>query len=635
MADTHTEREWVLAVVEEMAGTTSFYRASDGARLACLHTGPLPHEIRVSRDGRTAWVSQFGLHDYDSPVGSAGTVVFKINVCTLSIEKRLRTFVEGATALDGVARAPHGIELSPDERTLYVNCEYVNDATGVRPQLLAYDLTSPDLVLPRVMEGTQSTLSLLEDSHGPSSCADLDHRCAAAHHLVAASNGKVLWMMAGAQGLAAVDASTGEALHDEAVLAPPPGSVAIRGLCWSPLPPPGTEERAPLLLASGRDTLATVDTERIAWVNIWSGFGVGQLLYSVATPDGRYILGPAVWNNLLVVVDAHRGTLVRRIPTGLAPIHVAVTPDSHRAYATGAFDTFVTEIDLETFAVRRIATLPGPNGIALVPADIIQIDPIVGGQRTMGAPLLLRLTIAVDMSGPSVPGRHGDRGSCAIYGASTWWRSVECDGGLLHPPHGPPVAVVVEYADLECDESGNTLASIVRDGAPYPVPAPDRALPGAHEIRVVFAHADTPARTNAAIGAAHEGTTLVVLLARSGDSAHEDRAESHAQRVSKNVWRLPDDGPWTTRADARQLSHERWHALSEFEACYWDKVHESNVGPASFSAAAACCLVESALASIGSATPNHVDGSMLSDALATFGTYCGFSGTLHLIGSDI
>ncbi|MGX8757897.1 YncE family protein, partial [Legionella pneumophila] len=58
-----------LAVVEENADRISFYNPDTGARKGSLKLAFLPHEIAVTKDGKTAFVSNFGIRDYDSGSG--------------------------------------------------------------------------------------------------------------------------------------------------------------------------------------------------------------------------------------------------------------------------------------------------------------------------------------------------------------------------------------------------------------------------------------------------------------------------------------------------------------------------------------------------------------------------------------
>lgn len=633
--------DWLLLVVEEMAGKVSFYRASDGRRLGSVEAGLLPHEVRVTRDGRTAFASAFGLHDYDSPLGRPGTAIVEIDVPSMTVRRRLRTAASGAR-MAASNRAPHGVELSPDERTLYVNCEHADSDQGVAPSILAYDLMAPS-------SAASATIDVgggggARHDCAPAAEAAIDHRCALAHHLVASPDGRVLWMMAGPQGLGAIDVVTGRAISDDAVLAPPPGAEALRGLCWTPsttamathahehgdgdgIQSDGRAQAAPaLLLASGRDMLATVDPTVPAWVDVWHGFGVGQLLYSTSTPDGALLLGPAVWNGLVIVVDARTGALVRRVPTGLAPIHVLATPDGRRAFVTNAYEAFVTEIDLRSFAVRRITTHGGPNGLAILPASAVPaaLTAPTASAGSAAPDLVLRVTMAVDMSGEAVPGRRHDVGCETLAGASTWARSISGDGGLLHLPRGPhwrhadgnavATTVVVDYADLASDRSGETLAEVVRCGAPYAV----RSDAKVREIHVVIARG--VGDTGPAVAQAREcgGGVLLVVLDPKMAAGTMRRNGRWAWTVSANI-SLPADA---------YMAHDRWASAADFDDAYWDKFHERPAPAATTGAAAVCCLIETALVRAASAVGAAVGAADLADALASTPVHHGFAGPM-------
>nr|UMO79428.1 YncE incomplete domain containing protein [Pandoravirus aubagnensis] len=653
--------DWVLLVVEEMAGTASFYRASDGVCLGSVEVGLLPHEARVTHDGTTAFVSAFGLHDYDSPLGRPGVTVAEVDVATMSVRRRLRTFVPG-TSLEAANRAPHGVELSPDEQTLYVNCEHADPSSGVSPSILAYDLSTTSAAASSqsqtgVAVAARTIAIHTYDKEGHASCAagpirsaPIDHRCAQAHHLVASPDGRVLWMMAGPQGLGAIDVVTGKALSDGAILAPPPGAEALRGLCWSPavactryniinnnddddnddddddngmqtsIGAPPTP--APLLLASGRDTLATVDPAAPAWVDIWRGFGVGQLLYSTSTPDGVLLLGPAVWNGLVIVVDAHTGKLVRRVPTGLAPIHVNASSDGRRAYVTNAYEAFVTEIDLRSFAIRRIPTRSGPNGLAILPASAVPASVDVPRARTApDTDIVLRLTAAVDMSGAAVPGRRHDVGCEVLAGAGMWARSIAGDGGIMHlNARSVKASAIVDYADLESDTTGTVLASVVRDGAPYKVQAPSNR---GREVHVVIARG--VGDTRAAVAEARErgGSVLLLVL-------EPTLVRGAAYRLGPWAWAVSADAPWGGDQDA--LSHDRWASRADFDDAYWDKFHERPAPAATVAAAGVCCLIEAALNTAACLVGLAVGAADLHDALAGMSTHHGFCGVAKIVG---
>ncbi|AVK75776.1 YncE incomplete domain containing protein [Pandoravirus neocaledonia] len=660
--DRDTNNDWVLLVVEEMAGTASFYRASDGVCLGSVEVGLLPHEVRATRDGATAFVSAFGLHDYDSPLGRPGATVAEIDVATMTVRRRLRTFAPGAP-LAAADRAPHGVELSPDEQTLYVNCEHADPTNGVSPSILAYDLSASAPCQSHSGIVTVKTFGICKGgggddggigascSTGPVRSAPIDHRCAQAHHLVASPDGRVLWMMSGPQGLGAIDVVTGKALSDGAVLAPPPGAEALRGLCWSSGGGGGgggcardndkdkrndavdgaaiadgtssTQTHKPLLLASGRDTLATVDPAAPAWVDVWRGFGVGQLLYSTSTPDGALLLGPAVWNGIVIVVDAHTGKLVRRVPTGLAPIHVNASPDGRHAYVTNAYESFVTEIDLRSFAIRRIATRSGPNGLAILTPSAVPAA--AEAPRARAAPdvdIVLRLTAAVDMTGTAVPGRRHDVGCEVLAGASMWARSIAGDGGILHLGAGSAVKMntVVDYADLESDSTGAVLASVVREGAAYKVQVPSCR---GREVRIVVAHG--VGDTRAAVAEVRECGGSVILFV-----LEPTLAPGAVRRMGPWAWAVSADA--THGGDQDALSHDRWVSRADFDDAYWDKFHERPAPVATVAAAGACCLIEAALTIAARSVGSMFGVADIDDALAGMSVHHGFCGTAKIAG---
>ena len=53
----------ILAVVEENAGYLSFYNTNTGKEAGSIKLDFLPHEIVVTKDEKTAFVSNFGIRD--------------------------------------------------------------------------------------------------------------------------------------------------------------------------------------------------------------------------------------------------------------------------------------------------------------------------------------------------------------------------------------------------------------------------------------------------------------------------------------------------------------------------------------------------------------------------------------------
>lgn len=71
----------------------------------------------------------------------------------------------------------------------------------------------------------------------------------------------------------------------------------------------------------------------------------------------------AIW-----AVDTHTYAVVAKIPVGLHPAHVVLTPDGRYAYATNGGENTVTIVDLE--AGKAVATVPvgeSPHGLRISP----------------------------------------------------------------------------------------------------------------------------------------------------------------------------------------------------------------------------------------------------------------------------
>ncbi|MCI0586645.1 MAG: hypothetical protein L0323_07380 [Planctomycetes bacterium] len=100
--------EGTLVVLNKSDDTASLVEASSGKVLATLPTGVGPHEVVVTRDGRRAFVSNYGRSQ--APGNS-------LTVLDLADRK-----VAGTWSFEKWSR-PHGLALSADESLLYVTSE--------------------------------------------------------------------------------------------------------------------------------------------------------------------------------------------------------------------------------------------------------------------------------------------------------------------------------------------------------------------------------------------------------------------------------------------------------------------------------------------------------------------------------
>ena len=144
---------------------------------------------------------------------------------------------------------------------------------------------------------------------------------------------------------------------------------SIRGLAWTA----GSRH----LIAAGKGELLFLDRKTLSEKSRIRGLPVGQIFYPAATPDGRWILAPAVLDGVILVIDTATGAVSQRIETG-SPLLLTIDPDSNKAWvsnvlvpagmfgpATKARDGGVSLLDLETFEVTAIPGLTDTNGLAV------------------------------------------------------------------------------------------------------------------------------------------------------------------------------------------------------------------------------------------------------------------------------
>lgn len=162
--------------------------------------------------------------------------------------------------------------------------------------------------------------------------------------------------MSGKNGVSKLHAETG------AIAGQYKSDTAIRGLSHA--------NDYQKLILSGNNEIIFLDPVTMQVDHKINHLNVDQILYSVITPDGKYILSPAVWNNEILVIDTQKEKIIKRIVTGVDPVNIIVTSDSRFAYVTNGRNSHVSKIDLRSFVISEITTQPGTNGIALFSREV-------------------------------------------------------------------------------------------------------------------------------------------------------------------------------------------------------------------------------------------------------------------------
>lgn len=313
-----------VAVVQEGPGKVLVFPARDPSRQTAIPVGEKPHEIELTPDGRTAYVSNFGLLEVNHKVGTPGTTISVLDLRKLTERTRFK--------LRAGFTAPHGLKLRPPKyRELFTNAE----------------------------EGVGGMVVFDADSGTVLRTFPLPPRV---HNFVFNSDGSALFALTLTGKVCRLDPESGKIAACAETGSP-------RGLAWT------ADHR--YLIASGKNELLILDPTQLFIVKRIGNLGVGQIFYTTATPDGRWLLAPAVLDEVVLVIDASTGAVAHRIETG-SPLMLALDPDGKHAWIsnvlvpaglfgpeTRARDGGVVLLDLTTFRATAIPGIPDANGLAV------------------------------------------------------------------------------------------------------------------------------------------------------------------------------------------------------------------------------------------------------------------------------
>lgn len=299
-----------LLVLNKSDATLSIVDPSSGKTVGQVKTGDGPHEIVVSADGRTAFVSNYG-------GGQApGT---SLSVIDLASRQERRVDLTPLTR-------PHGLHVADGK--VYFSAE-ANRAVG------RYDPASGkvDWVMGTGQTGT--------------------------HMVMASADGARLFTAnIGGNSISIFERSPSNPSNWSLTTVP-----TGRGPEGFDLSPDGRELWAALSQDGG---ISVID---VASQKVTATFDIGTKRSNRLkfTPDGRHVLVSDLEAGDLVVVDVAARKVTKRLPLGAQPEGILIVPDGSRAYVAVAGDNHLAVVDLKTFEVTgKVETGGGPDGMAWV-----------------------------------------------------------------------------------------------------------------------------------------------------------------------------------------------------------------------------------------------------------------------------
>jgi DNA-binding beta-propeller fold protein YncE len=313
-----------VAVVQEGPGKVVVFPARDPSHQTVIPVGDRPHEIEMTPDGHTAYVSNFGLLEANHKVGTPGTTISVLDLQALTERTRFK-LPDGFTA-------PHGLKLRPPKyKELFTNTE--EPGWG----MVVFDA------------GSGAVLRTFVVPPG-------------VHNFVFNADGSLLYAFTLTGKVCRISPDTGKVNICAEAGSP-------RGLSWT------ADHR--YLIASGKNDILLLDPLRMGVVKRIENLDVGQIFYTAATPDGHWLLAPAVLDGVLLAVDTTTGTVAHRIETG-NPLMLALDPDGKHAWISNVLvpagfsgphskgrEGGVSLLDLTTFTVTPVPGIVDTNGIAI------------------------------------------------------------------------------------------------------------------------------------------------------------------------------------------------------------------------------------------------------------------------------
>jgi len=303
-----------LVAVQQYRDSVVVFNLDNNAKIAQARIPFKSHEITYDEATKKCFISNFGLEDYDLRIGKTGNTVTVFDPFKGKVTGHIYT--GGDTS---VHNGPHGIKARPGKyHELFVNTEIGGDTMRV--------FSTKDYKLKRMFALPKGT-----------------------HNFSFTAKGDTLWLMSGQNGVYRIDPETGAILQHADLPTPVRGLLVAKN--W--------------LVASCKNEIFLLSKTDLSTIKHFNNLQLkaGLILYSNITDDQKYILAPAPFDSVVLVIDTATGEVIHRIATGDTPINVQV--NGSKAYVSHAKDNMAT-IDLNNFTSSKILKAFGTNGLLVI-----------------------------------------------------------------------------------------------------------------------------------------------------------------------------------------------------------------------------------------------------------------------------
>ncbi len=296
-------RGGVLLVTNKSENTLSFIDSETGEELKRIATGPNPHEVAVTPDGRLAFVANYGANSL--------TVVDLVGRVSL-----------GSVDLGEHSR-PHGITVSKDGRSVWVTTE-----------------------------GSQHLVEVDVKTRSMKRAIETGQRVTHMVVLVEAQK-KAYTANIGSGNVTAIDMARGVVIRQIAT------GAGAEGIAVTP------DDRYVLVTNRDAGTFSVIDASTDEVIHNLQVDGVP--IRVEVTPDGKRALVSQARAGTLLEISVGDWKVARKLSVGRVPVGIEIRPDGRVAYVANTQDDVLTAVDLDNFAeLMTIRAGDEPDGMAWV-----------------------------------------------------------------------------------------------------------------------------------------------------------------------------------------------------------------------------------------------------------------------------